>query len=69
MASTEDTLEVIDGFIGSVDGKEDRVFREGDLVRSTDPAVKKWPHKFRRAKFAADPPRVEQATAAPGERR
>lgn len=64
--NTADTLVVLDSFVGSV-GDEERTFRKGDLVRSSDPAVKKWPHLFGPARFAHD--RVEQATAAPGEKR
>ena len=69
MANAADTLVVLDSFIGRVDGeKEDRVFREGDLIHANDPAIKKWPHLFGQARFAGEP-RVEQATRAPGERR
>ncbi len=63
---TNDALVVIDSFIGKVDGEE-RMFRKGDLIRPGDPAVKKWPQFFGSARFHHD--HVEQATAAPGERR
>ena len=62
-----DSVVALESFIGSVDG-EDRVFRVGDLVRVTDPAVKKWPHLFGEAGYAYERP-VEQATRAPGEKR
>lgn len=61
-----DTLTVLESFVGKVDGEE-RIFRQGELVRPNDPAVKKWPHFFGEARFMHD--RVEQATSAPGERR
>lgn len=64
---TEDALVVLASFVGRV-GNEDRFFREGDLIRPSDPAVKKWPDKFGSARFLHDP-RIEQATAGPGEKR
>ncbi len=63
-----ENLVVLESFVGSVDGKEDRVFRQGENIHANDPAVKKWPHLFGEARFVHDKP-VEQATAAPGERR
>lgn len=65
--SPPDMLVVFESFIGSIDGAE-RVFRKGDLIRPTDPAVKKWPAYFESAEFTEDRG-VEQATAAPGEKR
>lgn len=65
---TVETLVALDSFTGSVDG-EVRVFRQGEPVRSTDPAVKKWPHLFGPQRIHNEPLRVEQATAAPGEKR
>jgi len=65
--TTTETLVALESFIGRV-GDEERIFRAGDNVRSTDPAVKKWPDKFRAATYPNEP-RVEQATAAPGESR
>lgn len=62
----DETLVVLQSFVGRV-GDEDRTFREGDLVRPTDPAVKKWPGMFGQIRYANE--RVEQATAAPGETR
>lgn len=64
--ATPDALVVLESFVGNIDG-EDRTFRAGDLIRSTDPAVKKWPTLFGAARFTHD--RIEQATAAPGEKR
>ena len=66
MANTSDTLTVLESFYGRV-GTEERLFRQGELIRSNDPAVKKWPDKFGEARFLHD--KIEQATAAPGERR
>lgn len=64
-----DNVEVLDSFVGKVDKNgEDRVFRAGDIVRSNDPAVKKWPQLFGPVQIAGEP-RIERATAAPGERR
>lgn len=68
MATQDDgTLVALQSFVGKVDGQE-RVFREGDLVRKSDPAVKKWPDLFGQPRFHNEP-RIEQATAAPGEKR
>jgi hypothetical protein len=69
MANTSDTLAVLASFVGKVkDGEDDRIFREGELIRADDPAVKKWPEKFGPPNLPHEP-RVEQATAAPGEKR
>jgi hypothetical protein len=67
MPSNDLTLTPIYGFVGKV-GKEERVFREGENIRPDDPAVKLWPNLFIPARYLHDKP-VEQATAAPGERR
>ena len=61
-----DTLTVLSSFVGKV-GDDERVFREGEPIRASDPAVKKWPHLFGEIRFMHD--KVEQATAAPGEKR
>jgi hypothetical protein len=66
MASTE-TLVVKESFVGSLDGgKTDSMFREGEAISADHPAVKKWPEHFRAHHLVHE---VEQATAAPGERR
>lgn len=67
MTEKSDTLIALESFIGH-DGKEERMFRQGDVVRGSDPAVKKWPTRFGVPRYLNEP-RVEQATAAPGERR
>lgn len=68
MATKEaaDSLVVLESFVGLVGGEE-RMFRKGEHVRANDPAVKKWPAFFAPGNF--NEPRVEQATAAPGEKR
>ena len=65
MATTE-TLVVLESFVGRVDNVE-RIFRQGELIRSNDPAVKKWPHLFGAVSLPHE--KIEQATAAPGEKR
>jgi hypothetical protein len=68
MATKEtESLIVLQSFVGLVNGEE-RLFRQGESVRPSDPAVKKWPDFFGPAIFN-EPARVEQATAAPGEKR
>jgi hypothetical protein len=66
-ATSDDALVVLESFIGRV-GDEDRLFRAGEPIRRSDPAVKKWPDRFGPVLYAHEP-RVEQATAAPGEKR
>ena len=61
-----DTLVVLESFVGLV-GSEERMFRKGESIRASDPAVKKWPQFFGPAIF--NEPRIEAATAAPGEKR
>jgi len=69
--ATKDTADglvvALESFVGLV-GSEDRFVREGDLVRASDPIVRKFP-KFFAPAIATDEPRIEQATAAPGEKR
>lgn len=67
-------LRVVEAFTYFV-GNVPRVLRAGDLVDEKDPCVKKCPDRFERVEATAerlrgvyDPP-VEQATAAPGEKR
>ncbi len=67
MATTE-PLIVLASFVGKVNDEE-RIFREGELIAASDPAVKKWPDKFGPARFPHEQRAVEQATRAPGERR
>lgn len=66
-AEPAESLVVLESFIGRIDGQE-RIFRAGENIRPTDPAVKKWPDKFGAA-FYPHEPRIERATSAPGESR
>lgn len=61
------TYVVKDGFVGDY-GKGATSFPQGDRFDASHPAVKKWPQLFR-PEIARDELRVEQATAAPGEKR
>ncbi len=68
MTSKPDTLIVKQSFVGSVNGA-DVIFREGDSVAANHPAVKKWPQMFAERTVTHESAPVEQATAAPGEKR
>lgn len=62
-------VRVRESFVGSV-GREDIDFRQGELVPAAHPAVSRWPSMFEPVSSRFDAPaRVEQATAAPGQRR
>jgi len=66
-------LVSLDSFDGAVDG-EIFHFRRGMLFEADHPAVRKWPTKFGPVTFPYPVKRrveapVEQATAAPGEKR
>ena len=64
-------LVVLDSFVGEVGGEE-IYFRRGELIERSHPAVKKWPSLFGPVAFVhpvKPEPRIEQATAAPGEKR
>jgi hypothetical protein len=63
-----EALVVLESFIGRI-GDEDRFFRAGELIRTSDPAVKKWPAMFGPAIYRHDEVKIESATAAPGEKR
>lgn len=68
MASTG-YVRVRESFIGSV-GQGDIDFRAGELVPEDHPAVIRYPAMFEPIASRFDrPAAVEQATAAPGERR
>lgn len=60
----------LDSFEGGVNGSPILIVK-GDLFASDDPAVLKWPNLFGPVplRSTASRPRVEQATAAPGEQR
>ena len=59
-------LLALQSFTGRL-GDADIVIRKGDSIDADHPAVKKWPKFF--GPQATTHTRVEQATAAPGERR
>lgn len=60
---------VADSFIGALDGDEVEYIR-GEVVAADDPAVRKWPGYFIPLVVRSHSrPEVEQATAAPGEKR
>ena len=67
-------LAVLQSFVGEVDGVQVH-FQKGDLVDADYEAATKWPAMFGPAqvRFSSKPakpePKVEQATAAPGEKR
>jgi hypothetical protein len=60
-----ETLVVTDGFVANINGV-DTAFRKGETIASDHPAVKKWPQFFGKQDISQ---RIEQATAAPGEKR
>jgi hypothetical protein len=64
MAVSEPNVVALTSFVGRV-GTKDVVVLAGEAFAKGDPIVKKWPHLFSRTAE----PRVEQATAAPGEKR
>lgn len=57
-----------DSFAGEVEGEFLDV-RKGDLFEADHPAVVKWPDLFEPVRFRFPSRGVEQATAAPGEKR
>jgi hypothetical protein len=60
---------VLDSFITTHDGEE-LEYHKGDVVEAEDPIFKKHPHLFAPLILREDRARaVEQATAAPGEKR
>ena len=66
-ASTASPLVALQSFVGRV-GTDDVVILQGEQIAPNHPAVKKWPHLFGPAN-RAEGPAIEQATAAPGEKR
>jgi hypothetical protein len=67
MAKAEFYL-VTESFVGALDGQEVE-YHVGEVVGPTDPALRKWPKMFGPLVTRALRPDVEQATAAPGEKR
>ncbi len=59
----------IETFVAKVDGKEVTIAANRDLVAEGHELLKRYPDNFRKAEARFSTPEVEQATAAPGERR
>jgi hypothetical protein len=70
MAMKDTILQVKTSFSATLDGGP-VFFRAGELIDADHPAVKKWPQYFGPATVAhrSASPAIEQATAAPGEKR
>jgi hypothetical protein len=73
MAQAEKPRNIVvamESFVGGIGTKDYRVVR-GDLYEDGDPVVKAWPDKFApiTVRKSVGTPRIEQATAAPGEQR
>lgn len=66
--TSPDTLVVTQSFVGNLDGA-DVIFRAGDSIAATHPAVRKWPQMFGERTVVHEVGAIEQATAAPGEKR
>ena len=66
LTKSESILVVRHSFVGRLDADTEFIGLEGRTkVRSDHPAVKKWPEFFEPLKIDV----IEQATAAPGEKR
>jgi hypothetical protein len=59
---------VSESFIGNLDGAEVE-YHKGEVVDSDDPGLRKWSEHFEPLVVRAHAGVVEQATAAPGEKR
>jgi hypothetical protein len=59
-------FSVRESFIGNLKGAEVE-YHKGEIVDANDPALKKWPQLFEPVALRGGS--VEQATAAPGEKR
>jgi hypothetical protein len=70
MAATYYTVHT--SFFGSLDG-DGVAYRKGEVIDGDDPALKRWPEYFEplvvREHLRGGKKEVEQATAAPGEKR
>lgn len=67
MAQSESPpLVVLQSFVGRI-GNADVAFAQGESIDASHPAVKKWPQFFGPTNVRHS--KVEQATAAPGEKR
>lgn len=62
-------LVAADSFVLELNGRE-IAFKKGDLIEAEHPAVKKYPDLFEPIRLLYPiEDRIEQATAAPGEKR
>lgn len=68
MAAKDALYMVTEAFIGTLDGVEVE-YHKGEVVEADDPALRRWPSHFGPLVFAHRRGQVEQATAAPGEKR
>lgn len=64
MAKAAAVLVVLESFVCGRD-----FYRKGEFIDADHPAVKRWPDKFGPVHVQHRTPRIEQATAAPGEMR
>jgi hypothetical protein len=60
--------QVRESFVGTSDGEPVEYYK-GEVIAADDPALKRWPESFVPLVVRGQPPEVEQATAAPGEKR
>jgi hypothetical protein len=59
---------VKESLVGTIDGEE-LEYHKGEVVNADDPAVRKWPMHFEPLVVRGYRRSIEQATAAPGEKR
>jgi hypothetical protein len=59
---------VRESFIGTLDGEEAE-YHKGEVVDADDPALRRWPSHFEPLIVRRYQRQIEQATAAPGEKR
>lgn len=67
MAATETVVALVSGWVG-LKGNSIMVLKD-DVFASNDPVVKAYPHFFGPHQLRTITPVIEQATAAPGEKR
>ena len=67
-AADPQIMAALTSFVGAIGGT-DTTIRKGDLFLSDHEAVRRWPHLFRAVEVRRTEPVIEQATAAPGEKR
>ncbi len=68
MATRSAYYQVRETFLGTLDDGTFVELHEGEVIDPDDPALKKWPERFKPF-IPRVRPLVEQATAAPGEKR